>query len=101
MCLVRRLAPNGDSEKCSEYPAKNNWVRYVGYQVGKVDVAPLVNRGAAARTIARELVAYIRQPGIAPEAINQACNTLPTVAVALGAADLEKMKGDFKVPERA
>jgi hypothetical protein len=53
------------------------------------------------RTVVRELVAYIRQPGIAPEAINQARNTFPSVAVAFGAANLEKMKGVFKVTDRA
>jgi hypothetical protein len=46
-------------------------------------------------------MAYIWQPGIPPKAINQARYTLPSVAVAPGAADLEEMKGAFKVPERA
>ena len=44
---------------------------------------------------------HIRQPGIAPKALNQARETLPPVAVAFRAADLKKMKGAFEVPESA
>lgn len=57
--------------------------------------------GIAVRTIARKLVAYIRQSGIASKAINQTRNALPSEAVAFCAANLEKVKGAFKLAESA
>ena len=59
-------------------------------QLGKVDITAPIERGAAVRTIAREPVAQIRQPGIASEAIDQARDALTSVALALAAANFKK-----------
>jgi hypothetical protein len=59
-------------------------------ELGKVDITAPIERGAAVRTIARELVAQIRQPGIASEAIDQARDALTSVALALAAANFKK-----------
>jgi hypothetical protein len=58
-----------------------------------------MERGTAVRTVARELVAHIRQPGRTAIAINQARNAPPSVTVAFCAANLKK--GAFKFPESA